>query len=312
MFSPEPVELNLARNKCCRFSSSEKFPNVVFPNLWLLGRHTFRYRTSEQYRCDDNRSPTLWELPKTGFKGTLVLKSNLVSIWGTFAPDESPEPNCRHLCPGSKNQVDHFFSWIFQKMVSKKLLVNICTNYIMFANISWSSPLSTVELLFLKQYTAVTQAGNIQVFRFDSNFLSRRKFEAFFPEFIAVQVLVNLEFWKVTSNAHFLAMWHFELDLSVLHGGVVLTWPTGHGICISCRMWCIVWATSRRNQPTAIETKHWSKSQFGTWESEKMNIFRLCGDMSHLFAMLILLAKVWKTRSVSGVSAKSQVGISPL
>merc|ERR1711876_62288 len=40
--------------------------------------------------------------------------------------------------------------------------------------------------------------------------------------------------------------------------------------------------------------------------SEKMNIFRLCGDMSHLFAMLILLMKVWKTRSVSGVSAKSQ------
>ena len=38
-----------------------------------------------------------------------------------------------------------------------------------------------------------------------------------------------------------------------------------------------------------------------------MNIFRLCGDMSHLFAMLILLMKVWKTRSVSGVSAKSQV-----
>jgi len=37
-----------------------------------------------------------------------------------------------------------------------------------------------------------------------------------------------------------------------------------------------------------------------------MNIFRLCGDMSHLFAMLILVAKVWRTRSVSGVSAKSQ------
>merc|ERR1711935_879505 len=37
-----------------------------------------------------------------------------------------------------------------------------------------------------------------------------------------------------------------------------------------------------------------------------MNIFRLCGDMSHLFAMLILLMKVWKTRSCSGVSAKSQ------
>ncbi|PAA49014.1 hypothetical protein BOX15_Mlig019667g3 [Macrostomum lignano] len=38
-----------------------------------------------------------------------------------------------------------------------------------------------------------------------------------------------------------------------------------------------------------------------------MNIFRLIGDMSHLAAILILLAKIWQTRSVSGISGKSQV-----
>jgi hypothetical protein len=31
-----------------------------------------------------------------------------------------------------------------------------------------------------------------------------------------------------------------------------------------------------------------------------MNIFRLCGDMSHLGAIIILLLKMWKTRSVAG------------
>ncbi|VDL69733.1 unnamed protein product [Nippostrongylus brasiliensis] len=38
-----------------------------------------------------------------------------------------------------------------------------------------------------------------------------------------------------------------------------------------------------------------------------MNIFRLAADMSHLVAILILLAKMWKTRSCSGISARSQI-----
>ncbi|CAJ0935015.1 unnamed protein product, partial [Mesorhabditis belari] len=38
-----------------------------------------------------------------------------------------------------------------------------------------------------------------------------------------------------------------------------------------------------------------------------MNIFRLSADMSHLVAILILLSKMWKSRSVSGISAKSQI-----
>eukprot|EP00106_Octopus_bimaculoides_P017494 XP_014784936.1 PREDICTED: ER lumen protein-retaining receptor 2-like [Octopus bimaculoides] len=38
-----------------------------------------------------------------------------------------------------------------------------------------------------------------------------------------------------------------------------------------------------------------------------MNIFRLIGDMSHLLAIIILLLKIWKTRSCAGISGKSQV-----
>lgn len=38
-----------------------------------------------------------------------------------------------------------------------------------------------------------------------------------------------------------------------------------------------------------------------------MNIFRLIGDLSHLLAILILLAKIWKTRSCSGISGRSQI-----
>lgn len=38
-----------------------------------------------------------------------------------------------------------------------------------------------------------------------------------------------------------------------------------------------------------------------------MNIFRLLGDVSHLLAIIILLLKIWKTRSCAGISGKSQV-----
>jgi len=31
-----------------------------------------------------------------------------------------------------------------------------------------------------------------------------------------------------------------------------------------------------------------------------MNIFRLTGDLSHLAAIIILLLKIWKTRSCAG------------
>ncbi|KYN38777.1 ER lumen protein retaining receptor [Trachymyrmex septentrionalis] len=38
-----------------------------------------------------------------------------------------------------------------------------------------------------------------------------------------------------------------------------------------------------------------------------MNIFRLLGDLSHLLAIIILLVKIWKTRSCAGISGKSQI-----
>jgi len=38
-----------------------------------------------------------------------------------------------------------------------------------------------------------------------------------------------------------------------------------------------------------------------------MNIFRLGGDLSHLFAIIILLLKIWTTKSCAGISGKSQI-----
>jgi len=38
-----------------------------------------------------------------------------------------------------------------------------------------------------------------------------------------------------------------------------------------------------------------------------MNIFRLLGDVSHLVAIVVLLLKIWKTRSCAGISGKSQL-----
>lgn len=38
-----------------------------------------------------------------------------------------------------------------------------------------------------------------------------------------------------------------------------------------------------------------------------MNIFRLAADLAHLVAIVILLAKIWKTRSCAGISGRSQI-----
>jgi len=38
-----------------------------------------------------------------------------------------------------------------------------------------------------------------------------------------------------------------------------------------------------------------------------MNVFRLTGDLSHLAAIIILLIKVWKTRSCAGISGRAQL-----
>jgi ER lumen protein retaining receptor len=38
-----------------------------------------------------------------------------------------------------------------------------------------------------------------------------------------------------------------------------------------------------------------------------MNIFRFIGDLAHVLAIIILLLKIWKMRSCTGISGKSQV-----
>ncbi|XP_020575913.1 ER lumen protein-retaining receptor A-like [Phalaenopsis equestris] len=37
-----------------------------------------------------------------------------------------------------------------------------------------------------------------------------------------------------------------------------------------------------------------------------MNIFRLAGDMTHLFSVLVLLLKIYATKTCSGISLKTQ------
>ncbi|KAF4115572.1 hypothetical protein G5714_003061 [Onychostoma macrolepis] len=52
-----------------------------------------------------------------------------------------------------------------------------------------------------------------------------------------------------------------------------------------------------------------SFTPLNTSQSEKdiMNVFRLTGDLSHLAAIIILLLKIWKSRSCAGISGKSQI-----
>jgi len=38
------------------------------------------------------------------------------------------------------------------------------------------------------------------------------------------------------------------------------------------------------------------------WVTDRMNIFRLSGDLCHLLAIIVLLLKIWKTRSCAGKS----------
>ncbi|KAK6766751.1 hypothetical protein RB195_026182 [Necator americanus] len=38
-----------------------------------------------------------------------------------------------------------------------------------------------------------------------------------------------------------------------------------------------------------------------------MNIFRLSADLAHLVAIVILLHKIWRSRSCEGLSGRSQV-----
>uniref|UniRef100_A0A670KKG8 ER lumen protein-retaining receptor n=2 Tax=Podarcis TaxID=42163 RepID=A0A670KKG8_PODMU len=50
-----------------------------------------------------------------------------------------------------------------------------------------------------------------------------------------------------------------------------------------------------------------SSSSSSSAAAGAMNVFRLTGDLSHLAAIIILLLKIWKTRSCAGISGKSQL-----
>ena len=41
----------------------------------------------------------------------------------------------------------------------------------------------------------------------------------------------------------------------------------------------------------------------------RMNIFRLTGDLSHLLAIILLLLKIWKSRSCAGELASNQASL---
>merc|ERR1711963_1256704 len=63
--------------------------------------------------------------------------------------------------------------------------------------------------------------------------------------------------------------------------------------------------------PQGTSNIHQKKLSFSServfYDLLKMNVFRLCGDLCHLAAIVILLLKIWKTRSCAGISGRSQM-----
>jgi len=63
--------------------------------------------------------------------------------------------------------------------------------------------------------------------------------------------------------------------------------------------------------PQGSSNIHQKKLSFSServfYDLFKMNVFRLCGDLCHLAAIVILLLKIWKTRSCAGISGRSQM-----
>ncbi|KAF0760247.1 ER lumen protein-retaining receptor [Aphis craccivora] len=63
----------------------------------------------------------------------------------------------------------------------------------------------------------------------------------------------------------------------------------------------------RRPRHSAVAATVLSHGARRRQQETEMNIFRLSGDLSHLLAILLLLVKIWKTRSCAGISGKSQI-----
>lgn len=42
-----------------------------------------------------------------------------------------------------------------------------------------------------------------------------------------------------------------------------------------------------------------------------MNVFRILGDLSHLLAMILLLVKIWRSKSCAGERRRGGAGTGP-
>lgn len=83
-----------------------------------------------------------------------------------------------------------------------------------------------------------------------------------------------LRSWRDISGCCFHSWWLSVYELSCWHGLCLV----GQAVVFSHSLVAFLWA-----------------------EKKKMNIFRLAGDLSHLVAIIILLVKIWKTRSCAGI-----------
>ncbi|XP_076767748.1 ER lumen protein-retaining receptor 3 isoform X2 [Arvicanthis niloticus] len=73
------------------------------------------------------------------------------------------------------------------------------------------------------------------------------------------------------------------------------------------------WGTARLREgdvaaPHAPERSQRSSARQGAGVAGgTMNVFRILGDLSHLLAMILLLVKIWRSKSCAGISGKSQI-----
>uniref|UniRef100_A0A0P6JEH4 ER lumen protein-retaining receptor n=4 Tax=Hystricomorpha TaxID=33550 RepID=A0A0P6JEH4_HETGA len=67
--------------------------------------------------------------------------------------------------------------------------------------------------------------------------------------------------------------------------------------------------TTRRNSSSGAAPRQSASPRLSPARAllPAMNLFRFLGDLSHLLAIILLLLKIWKSRSCAGISGKSQV-----
>lgn len=64
--------------------------------------------------------------------------------------------------------------------------------------------------------------------------------------------------------------------------------------------------------PRAAQSSLGSSSRHGAGEAGgTMNVFRILGDLSHLLAMILLLVKIWRSKSCAGERRPGRGGTGP-